>query len=483
MIGRLPCGIALLLAGLLASSPAVANECSPLKMLASAKLVLQGKYRPLVPVTVNGAPKQFLVDTGGIYTTITPHEASALNLNVQYDATPLFNASGHSSEGYAKVDSFEIGGMTAKDVYLRILPSDIDADGSIGPDILKSNDVEMDFAGKKLNYFLSDHCPGKVIYWPHSDAAQIPIVLADKRWIKVPVTLDGKSFMAIIDTGASATAISTQTAQEAFGLTPSSPGMDPAGNVNGDKNLASYYHTFSALTLDGITIKNLRMVIMPDKMTDADKPRYSYFQSGNRIYSQKRMEAPELILGMDVLKHLHLYFAFGEHNLYVTSAEVPSIDVAEPVSETPKAAPRPKLSPAVLAALREAKTADGNKDYPAALAAIAKAKDVPDLQPIDVITINRFLMTVHVEMKDIPAADVDAEAVVDGDTSLISDAEKPRVYKAAIQLALNTKRYDKAAKYAQIYQTLNPPASDLPLIRLALIRGAMYSRTGGEPSK
>jgi hypothetical protein len=155
-----------------------------------------------------------------------------------------------------------------------------------------------------LNYFLPDHCPGKVIYWPHNDAAQVPIVLADKRWIKVPVTLDGKSFLAVIDTGASATIITTNEAQESFGLTSASPGMEPAGNVNGDPNLASYYHTFSALTLDGITIKNPRMIVMPDKMTDEKAPRVRYFQSGNMLYSQKRREAPELTLGMDVLKYL-----------------------------------------------------------------------------------------------------------------------------------------------------------------------------------
>ena len=61
---------------------------------------------------------------------------------------------------------------------------------------------EMDFAGQKMNYFLPDHCFGKVVYWPHGDVAQISINLADQAWIKVPVTIDGKSFLAIIDTGA-----------------------------------------------------------------------------------------------------------------------------------------------------------------------------------------------------------------------------------------------------------------------------------------
>jgi hypothetical protein len=321
-----------------------------------------------------------------------------------------------------------------------------------------------------------------VIYWPHNDAAQVPIVLADKRWIKVPVTLDGKSFLAIIDTGATATTITMNEAQESFGLAPASPGMEPAGNVNGDPNLASYYHTFAALTLDGITIKNPRMLVMPDKMTDEKAPRIKYYQSGNMIYSQKRLEAPELILGMDVLKYLHLYFAFDEHNLYVTSAEVPSIDAAEPTSTASKT-PSVKISPVVLAALREAKTAFDRKDYPAALDAISKAKEGTDLQPPDVVMINRFLMSVHIGMKDLAAADVDAEAVADADPSLISEVDKPRVYKAALQLAWGAKHYDKAAKYAKYYQATTPPASDLLLIRAALSHATDGADASAEPSK
>jgi predicted aspartyl protease len=452
------CGIALLLASLSTSSSAIAKECGPLKLLASAKLELQGKYRPSIPVTVNGSPKRFLLDTGGIYTQLTPRAASELNLTIQSNATPIFNASGNLSQGFAKVDTFALGGMSSSNVYLRISPSNFDADGLIAPDLLNRYDVEMDFAGQKLNYFLSDHCPGKVIYWPHTDAAKVSITLADKRWIKVPVTLDGKEFLAIIDTGATSTTISTQTALDSFGLAPGSPGMEPAGNVNGDSNLASYFHTFSALTLDGITIKNLRMVVMPDKITNADAGLPKPYRG-----VQKRMEMPELILGMDVLKHLHLYFAFDEHNLYVTSADVPSIEAAS----APKG---PKLSPAAAAALREARSAFEKKDYPAALVAISKANATADLQPFDVLMIHRFALSVHVSMKDLAAADVDAEAAADSEPDVIPDTDKARVYKAALQLALHAEHYDKAAKYAKFYQAANPPASDQALIRAALSR-------------
>jgi hypothetical protein len=276
------------------------------------------------------------------------------------------------------------------------------------------------------------------------------------------VTLDGQSLLAIIDTGATYTTITSKLAQESFGLTPSSPGMEPAGNVNGDPKLFSYSHTFSSLALDGITIKNLRIIVMPDRVTDEKSPRYRYYLSGGKLYSQKRLELPELILGMDVLKHLRLYFAFDEHNLYATPADLPPVTVSDTAAKTPK------LSPEVTAALREAQAAFRKKDYPAAQAAVSKARAVTELQPFDVYTIHRFALSIDVALKDLAAADVEAEAAADSDSSLIAARDRAMVFKAALQLALNSRHYDKAVGYAKLYQATNPPASDQALISAAL---------------
>lgn len=135
------------------------------------------------------------------------------------------------------------------------------------------------------------------------------------------------------------------------------------------------------------------------------------------------------------------------------------------------AADAPKLTRAVAAALTEAQTANGKKDYAAALAAVEKAKAVSGATPYDQFTINRFSMSIHVGMGDLAAAEVDAEAAADADPSVIPDADKPNVYKPALQLALNSKKYDKAAKYAKLYQTTNPPAADQALISQALYLG------------
>jgi predicted aspartyl protease len=319
---------ALLLAGavmaLPLTLPLAAKECGPLKMIASTDLVPFDDLH-LLPMTVNGQQMHFLLDTGGVYTQIGETAANRAGLSIQYGATEVVNAGGTTSGRYAKVGSLSMGGITGTDLYLRISPSEVPGDGLMALDVLRQSDVELDFAKKKINYFLPDHCRGKVIYWPHGDVAMVRISLWGDQWIKVPVTLDGKKFTAIIDTGASHTVMSRQTAKEYFNLTETSPGMEPGGNVNDDPRLPSHRYRFSSLSLDGVTMKNPRIVIIPDKWNE---------MSG-------RMELPEITLGMDLLKNLHLYFAFEERSLYITAAVPPAASPAPVDANPPPAAPSP----------------------------------------------------------------------------------------------------------------------------------------------
>ena len=117
----------------------------------------------------------------------------------------------------------------------------------------------------------------------------------------------------------------------------------------------------------------------------------------------------------------------------------------------------PKITSGVAKALSTAQTANNKKDFAAAMAAIEQAKAVTDRTAYDNLMIARFSMAVHIGMNDYAAADVDAEAAADTDPTVIPDADKATIYKPAMQLALNAKHYDKAAKYAKLLQTTTPP--------------------------
>ncbi len=135
----------------------------------------------------------------------------------------------------------------------------------------------------------------------------------------------------------------------------------------------------------------------------------------------------------------------------------------------------PKLTSGVAKNLGAAQTANNKKDFPAAIAAIEEAKKVDGRTPYDNLMIDRFSMSIHLGMQDMNAADLDAEAAAEIDPTQIPDADKAAVYGPALKLALNTKRYEQAAKYAKLYQVTNPPAADMAVIVQALYLGGDYA--------
>lgn len=122
------------------------------------------------------------------------------------------------------------------------------------------------------------------------------------------------------------------------------------------------------------------------------------------------------------------------------------------------AAPRqPPMSKEVNRALTHAQKYFANKDYQSALQAIEDAQKVGDATPYDKLMTARFMMQVQIALKNFEAADVAAEAAADTDPSVIPDDQKEAVYKPALQLAMNSKHYDKALKYAKALEALKIP--------------------------
>ena len=105
-------------------------------------------------------------------------------------------------------------------------------------------------------------------------------------------------------------------ARRDFDLHPDSPGMTPYRAINGDVFLTGYLHNFSKMSFGGMTVDNPEVMVEPNIMSrNADKSpmarNWAYNLNADLIL-------PEPSLGMDVLKHLHLFMAFGEQALYIS---------------------------------------------------------------------------------------------------------------------------------------------------------------------
>lgn len=316
MVFKTIAGSALMLCAV--SFPVRAADCGPLKLLNEVPLLnATDGLRPLLPTTVNGSPKLLLLDTGGAATQLSPDAVSELQLPTKSSALRLYDVSGNVAAKLAVAETFKFGAMVGRDRPFIVSPRSFgEIDGIFAADYMINYDVDIDFGASKLRFFSPDHCPGKVVYWNPPAVAAVPIRMQDGFHITVPVKLDGVEFTALIDTGATQTTMGLDTAKREFGVTPSSEGVVKGGNVNGDPKLASYERTFQNLSFEGIDVRNLKISLMPDLVGRSGRD----MQTENRaLRATADLKLPELILGMDVMRHLHIYMAFKEKRFYVSA--------------------------------------------------------------------------------------------------------------------------------------------------------------------
>jgi hypothetical protein len=305
----------------LSGGAAWAEDCGPLKQVNSVDLVAVPN-RALVPVSLNGIPKLFLLDTGGDISQINGTVAQELALPIRDAGVKMLDMYGNASTKKTRVEKFTIGRQTG-DIELGIQPNPNFGVGTrfvgiFAPDLMARSDVEIDFGTYKMNTFLSDHCPGHVVYWPHAALAVVPMTF-HKRHIRLPVKLDGKELTAEIDTGSSNTNMAAEAAKRLFDIVPETPGNVP---LNTRGMAAAFGRVFSSLDFEGVAVQNPHIVIRPDLIGSKDPN--NGVRTDTRALKVDDLEGrPDLLIGMDVLKKLHLYIAFGENRIYISEASKP----------------------------------------------------------------------------------------------------------------------------------------------------------------
>jgi len=297
-----------------------AQECTkPLRMVDSLTLTPMSARDPrfTVPVSINGTEEPFLFDTGGALPSISQKVVDDLKLNTRQSSTQLYGVSGKRSDNYAVVE-FDMGKIVrAKDAQIMVSPGI----SILTPVFMNRFDMDFDIANRKLNILSSDHCPGKVIYWPAKAATAVSYNLRDEH-IMVPVTVDGHDFVAMIDTGAATSVMNMDIAVHVFDLKPDSPGMQAAGHLGDDEQNVVYRYPFKKLTFGDINVTNPKIAIVPDVMAKNADKTLGYF--GGHISKPEDLTLEPIIIGMDVLSKLHIYFAQGEKKLYITPAGDPA---------------------------------------------------------------------------------------------------------------------------------------------------------------
>jgi hypothetical protein len=303
------------------AAAAQAQTCGPLKRALSLDLRPGPQGGPLfgVAVTVNGTPRTFLLNT---------RNSSAVSRQVvteQKISTRTWGKSylidGSSINAYAVTIDLGVGGQVLKDNEMLVNENLGRWDGLFAPDLMQHYDIEMDFVGRKLNYFLTDHCDGQVVYWPNAGITSVDFHGWDDHRdfpdLTIPVSIDGHEVMASVIASNPDTTMDADTAHQLFQLTADSPGAVPLGTLDGNLAHRVYGYTFKTLTIGGLTIRSPRMRVIPDLVGTKGTETV---QADSHIVRRTDHTLPAIRLGMNVLGRLHLYLAAKEHKLYITNA-------------------------------------------------------------------------------------------------------------------------------------------------------------------
>jgi hypothetical protein len=243
-----------------------------------------------------------------------------LELGTDHVPIPLYGAGGRRLDLVTRLDRLKLGGLTATDATFYVTPiggagRDIRFAGLIGADFLAGYDVELDLADGRVSLFSQDHCKGRVVHWAKEYFA-VPFSPGREGGpgrIDLDVTVDGKPVLAILDTGAHWTLMRLATSSGLFDIDTSSPGVESIGALRGieGNHVDEYSYTFKTLVLGGITFENPVIHLAAINVARHEADVGSHFSRAN-------LGQPDLYIGMNVIRRLHLYIAYGERMLYFT---------------------------------------------------------------------------------------------------------------------------------------------------------------------
>jgi predicted aspartyl protease len=251
-----------------------------------------------VPVTLQGQTLDFLVDTGGVTATIDPEQVFNFALDVKYTGSTLQRVAGITLNSYTIAEKFSLGRLQGHNIQIYVdspLPAGVD--GTLSADMMQHYDVDIDMAHGVLNLFSQQHCRGQVVYWTRTGYVALPMRVRYDGHIEVPVIVDGTKFNALLDTGARYSIISMRAAK-LLGVSETSPDLKLTSDK--DTKYKRYDYPFKLLDFDGVAVSTPRLQIVSDN-----------FLPGKDT---------DLIVGVSVLRRLHLYIAYGEEKLYITPA-------------------------------------------------------------------------------------------------------------------------------------------------------------------
>ncbi len=359
---------------MLAAAPAGAQDC---KLVRYATMDLVGRETgvPIIAGSVNGKPARFIVDTGNVWSDLPKTLAEGLPRVAIPPSIRFLDAAEEKITSAVTVN--ELGFGPLKLSKLEFLQTETAA---LGANLLDIFDIEIDPVDRKLNVFRHKECDGAPSYWPHDDLVVVPFHADDFGRILLDVMLDGKSYEALMDTGAEISELDDRTARKDFDIELGSAGTEASNNARSltGKTIEEYRHQFGTLE-----IENLRI----------DHPWLRLGVHGHSFFNPGR--GPYLVLGMSTWAPFHIYIAYKEHKLYLTTARGDVAAGRKPSESGSGSDPLARLNLQEL--MESAQNAIKAGDTASAHAAFNRAVELAPDDPAPLLARAQFLSNQHDE--------------------------------------------------------------------------------------
>ncbi len=290
--------IALIFAALAFAAPAHAAETCVLQAMGSLPMTLLPDGAIRVPVKIDGAEQAMALELGTPQSGVSDAFASSLGLHVDHVGRSALTYHGAPIRDEVILPELKFGVVTGTQVPVLLLPRGASLPagtiGVLGSGLAANADLELDFAGGKLNLFAPEHCAGAGVTWSDS-AAILPFTRDEMGHVVFTMQLDGKDVTAAFGAQTSGT-MPLSVARRLFGV-----GYSVLTNP----------HPFKMLSAGGLSIANPAIRVVDDS-NDGCEGRDQPLACFNR---------PDLQLGLSQIRNLHLFLAFGEGKLYATAAD------------------------------------------------------------------------------------------------------------------------------------------------------------------
>jgi hypothetical protein len=206
----------------------------------------------VVTVLLNGLALRMQIDTGAETSVLTRTGAARLGLTPGAGRRAIRGLGGDAAYGTVAIDRIDFAGTTQRRLTLpvmRLAGTPGERDGLIGADLLAPFTLALDLREGRLTLFRDGRCGPP----PGIDASTLPWISSHDLPV-ITASLDGYPLTALLDTGASASAVDEASA----GLASAQGGPAPQFRSYGAGGIAipTRLHRFTRLAVGSIALAN-----------------------------------------------------------------------------------------------------------------------------------------------------------------------------------------------------------------------------------